>query len=52
MWRDDQKCDVLKIGKSMVKTNQDIIGEQCSRNNDGVQAVSDEDKKNSLKKLS
>ena len=27
--RDDQKCDVFKIVKRMVKTNQDIIGEQC-----------------------
>ena len=29
MWKDDQKCYVLKIAKRMVKTNQDIIGEQC-----------------------
>ena len=28
----------------MVKTNLDIICEWCSRSNDGVQAVSDEDK--------
>ena len=45
MWEDDQKCYVLKIAKRMVKTNQDIIGEQCIRNDDGVLAVSDEDKK-------
>ena len=25
---DDQKCNLLKIAKRMVKTNQDIIGEQ------------------------
>ena len=24
----DQKCNVFKIAKRMVKTNQDIIGEQ------------------------
>ena len=29
----------------MVKTNQDIIGEQCVRNDLGVLAVSEEDKK-------
>ena len=45
MLRDDQKCDVFKIGKRMVKTNQDIIGEQCIRNDDGLLAVTDEDKK-------
>ena len=40
MGRDDQKCDVLKIAKRMVKTNQDTVGEQCIRNDDGVMAVS------------
>ena len=25
---DDQKCNVFKIAKRMVKTNQDITGEQ------------------------
>ena len=25
---DDEKCNVFKIAKRMVKTNQDIIGEQ------------------------
>ena len=29
----------------MVKTNQDIIGKQCIRDDNGVLAVSDEDKK-------
>ena len=33
----------------MVKTNHDIIGEQCIRNDDGVEAVKDKD---SLEKLS
>ena len=36
---DDQNCDVLKIAKRMVKTNQGITGEHCIRNND-VLAVS------------
>ena len=45
MRRDDQKCDVFKIAKKMVKTNQDIIAEQCIRNDDGVPAASNEDKK-------
>ena len=33
----------------MVKTNQDIIGEQCIRNDDSVLAVGDEYKKVDLK---
>ena len=32
MQQKDKKCDVFKTAKSMVKTNQDIIGEQCIRN--------------------
>ena len=43
IWRDDQKCDVLKIAMKMVKTNQDIIGEHCIRNDD-VFTFSDVDK--------
>ena len=39
MLQDDHKCYVLKIGKKMVKTNQNVIGEQCIRNDDGVLAV-------------
>ena len=39
------KCDVFKIPNRMVKTNQDVTGEQCVRNHDGVGALSDEDKK-------
>ena len=45
MQTDDQKCDVFVIVKKMVKTNQGIIGEQCIRNDDGVLAVTYEDKK-------
>ena len=46
MWRDDQECDVFKFSKKMIKTNQNIIGEQCIRNyDDDVLTVCDEDKK-------
>ena len=31
MWRNHQKYGVFKIAKRMVKTNQNIIGEQCIR---------------------
>ena len=41
---DDQKGDISKTAKRMVRTYQDIIGEQC-RKHDSVFAVSDEDKK-------
>ena len=36
MWKDDQECDVFKFAKRMIKTNENIIGEQCIRNNDDV----------------
>ena len=39
MQQKDQKCNVFKIATSMVKTNQDVIGEQCIRNDDGVLVV-------------
>lgn len=45
MQRDDQKFAVFKIAKRMVKTYQDVIGELCIRNDGGVLAFSDEDKK-------
>ena len=45
MWRCHEKQYVFKIAKSMVKTNQDIIGEQQIRNDDGALALSDKDKK-------
>ena len=38
--RNDQKCVVLKIAKSMAKTNQGIIGENCMRNDNSMLAVS------------
>ena len=45
LWRDDQKCDVFKNAERKVKTNQDIIGEHCIKNDGSALAVSDEDKK-------
>ena len=39
MQQKDQKCDVFKTTKNMVKTNQDVIGEQWIRNDDGVLVV-------------
>ena len=45
MQKDDQKYDVFKIVKGMVKTNQGITGQQCLRNGDGELAVSYEDTK-------
>ena len=41
----------FKIAKRIGKTNQNIIGEQCIRNDDGVLAFSDEDKKVTWKSL-
>ena len=38
------KCEVLKIAKRRVNSNQDITGEKCLRNDDGVSAMSNEDK--------
>ena len=35
MSQDDQKYDVFKIADRIVKTNQDILGDQCTRNDDG-----------------
>ena len=35
----------MKIAKKMAKTNQGIIGENCMRNDNGMFAVSDEDRK-------
>ena len=32
MEKNDQKCDGFKTAEKMVKTNQDTIGEQCTRN--------------------
>ena len=43
--RDDQKNEVFKIAKAMVKTNQDIVGEQCVKNDEGKLAVTNDDKK-------
>ena len=32
MWMNDQKCDAFEIAKRMAKTNQEINGQQCIRN--------------------
>ena len=50
MGKDNQKCGAFKIAKMMVKTNQDVIGEQCIRNDDGVLAFSDKDSLESYRK--
>lgn len=45
MLRDDQKGDMFKRVKRMVKTNQQVIGGQCIRNDDGALTDSDKHKK-------
>ena len=40
MQRVSQKCEVPKIVKRVVNANQDIIGAQCIRNDNGVLQVS------------
>ena len=42
MWMNDQKCDAFEIAKRMAKTNQEINGQQCIRNDDVALAASDE----------
>ena len=49
MRRDDQKNEVFKMTKQMIKTNQDIIGEECIRSDDGELATSEIQKKNAWK---
>lgn len=46
IWRKNQKYELLMIPKRMVIVNQNIIGEQCIRNDDGMLVASDENKKN------
>ena len=46
MRRDDQKNKVFKMAKKMIKTNQDIMGEKCIRNDDGELATSEIQKTN------
>lgn len=45
MQRNDQKSDVFISVKRLVKTNQDVIDQQCIRNDGGVLAFSDKDQK-------
>ena len=44
-WRDDKKNEIFRKPKQMVKTNQDIVGEKCTRT-DGELAISEQHKKN------
>lgn len=37
--RHAQKCDEFNIAKRMIRTNEDIIGEQWVRNDDGTLAI-------------
>ena len=41
--RDDQKCELFKIAKRIIKNNQDV-SEHCVRNANRLLAVSDESK--------
>ena len=43
--RNDQKCEVFKIGKRMIKTNENISGRKCKRKSDGVLTGGDNGKK-------
>ena len=45
MWRDDQKSDLFKTAKRMIKTNKNINSVQWMRNDDGAMEVSNEHKK-------
>lgn len=45
MYGDDQKDNVFKVAKRMVKANKDIIEEQCIWNDDPLLPVRGEDKK-------
>ena len=48
--RGDQKGEIFRITKRMVKTSQDVISERCIRNDDFVLLLSYEDKKIAWKK--
>ena len=43
--RDYQKCNLFKVARRMVKTNQGIIDEQFIVNDDSIVTVTDEDSK-------
>ena len=47
--RDDEKNEIFRIAKEIVKTNQDIVGEKCIRTDDGELAINEQDKKNTWK---
>ena len=46
---DDQKYVVFNVAKRMFQLNQDIIGQQCIRNDHDILPVSDKDKKRAWK---
>ncbi|XP_057306130.1 uncharacterized protein LOC130644510 [Hydractinia symbiolongicarpus] len=43
--REDQRNEVFKIAKQMKKTNQDVVGEKCICNDEGVLASTEEEKR-------
>ena len=43
--RDDQKQEMYKVSKQMQKINQDVVGEQCVRDDTGTLACTEEAKK-------
>ena len=42
--REDDRVEVFKIAKQMMKTNQDVIGEKCVRNDRNELAITDKEK--------
>lgn len=47
--RDDEKQVVFKVAKQMMKTNQDVVGEKCVRDDNGSLAFTDNAKKKAWK---
>lgn len=45
----DGKDNIFRIAKQMKRENQDVIGEKCIRDDDGVMALDDESKKTAWK---
>ena len=43
--REGQHNEVFKIAKQMKKTNQDVVGEKCIRNDESNLASTEEEKK-------
>ena len=49
MQHNDQKYDLFKYAKRIIRTNEDITGQQYIRNDDRVLVVNDENKKMTCK---